>query len=288
MEQEDRKNKSNGYFIWFLAAIVLIGAGFYVFRSQSDLSDKNISGAASQCQIKKIKFYYQKNCSWCQKVEKDGTVEKIKELGVQVEEIDAQVGPIRDQIEGTPSFVIDGKVYSGYRAFDEIKNLLKCSIDSNNFPENSVLPDEKFNLSDRNNQNSQIPESDFKGDAGTSLNLIGGKAQFNAADLDDGQAKFFNVEMPSGKTVYFFAVKDQNGIYRAAANACQVCYGQRRGFYQEGDEIVCRNCGNRYPLEKIATEKGGCNPGPINPDLKIEEGKINITRAELEGISDLF
>ena len=95
MEQEKRKNKSNGYFIWFLAAIVLIGAGFYVFRSQSDLSDKNISGAASQCQIKKIKFYYQKNCSWCQKVEKDGTVEKIKELGVQVEEIDAQVGPIR-------------------------------------------------------------------------------------------------------------------------------------------------------------------------------------------------
>lgn len=94
--------------------------------------------------------------------------------------------------------------------------------------------------------------------------------------------------MPNGKTIYFFVIKDRNGIFRAAANACQVCFKTYKGFRQEGDEIVCNNCGNRYPIEKIATEKSGCNPGPINPNLKVRNGQIIINQTDLEKVSDLF
>ena len=110
----------------------------------------------------------------------------------------------------------------------------------------------------------------------------------SVATFNDNKARFYNVEMPNGKIVYFFVVKDKNNIYRAAANACQVCFGERKGFRQEEDEIVCNNCGNRYPIEKIATEKGGCNPGPINPNLEVRNGNIIINQADLEQVLDLF
>jgi len=134
----------------------------------------------------------------------------------------------------------------------------------------------------------EVRESVFLGNRGSEVKLENGKIEISAVSLDDGIAKFYNVEMPSGKIIYFFAVKDRFGTYRAAANGCAICFGQRKGFHQEQNQIVCDNCGNRYPLEKIATEKGGCNPGPINPDLKVVGEKIIIKEAELEQVADLF
>lgn len=120
------------------------------------------------------------------------------------------------------------------------------------------------------------------------LALSGGAVSLDALPLADGAARFYTVQLPAGSLVNFFVVKDSAGVYRAAAEACQVCYQQRKGFHQEGGEIVCNNCGNRYPLEKIATEKGGCNPGPINPALQAAGGSITISQAELEQVAQLF
>lgn len=129
---------------------------------------------------------------------------------------------------------------------------------------------------------------DFTGDKGKQVILENNRVQISAAELVGNEARFFNVLMPSGKTIYFFVVKDKNGIYRAAANACQVCFSLKKGFHQEGNEIVCNNCGNRYPLEKIATEKGGCNPAPINPNVKLDSGFLTIIQSELEQVEQFF
>ena len=51
---------------------------------------------------------------------------------------------------------------------------------------------------------------------------------------------------------------------------------------------ICNTCGNRYPLVKVATEKGGCNPAPINPNLEARDGKLVIAQAALEQIAGLF
>jgi len=136
--------------------------------------------------------------------------------------------------------------------------------------------------------NQNLPQIDFIGERGETVNLENGEVKLAASIFDDNQARFYNVLMPSGKTIYFFVLKDKNGIYRAAANACQVCFKTYKGFRQEGDEIVCNNCGNRYPIEKIATEKGGCNTGPINPNLEVKNGQIIIKKADLEQVLDLF
>ncbi len=135
-------------------------------------------------------------------------------------------------------------------------------------------------------------QSDF---SAVDTTLIAGDALEPANDqvtLDlsglGAQAHFYHATLPDGKTVYFFVVRDKDGVVRAAANACQVCFSTKRGFHQEDGWMVCNTCGNRYPLEKIATEKGGCNPVPIDPNLKVDGGKATIRLADLEPIANYF
>lgn len=128
----------------------------------------------------------------------------------------------------------------------------------------------------------------FLGETGESVNLLNGRVSIAPSPLNDNLAHYYHTTLPNGKIIYFFVVKDRAGVYRAAANACQVCYDARMGFRQEGNFMVCNTCGNRYPLEKIATEKGGCNPGPINPNIKVENGNLIIDQQDLEQVALLF
>ena len=43
-----------------------------------------------------------------------------------------------------------------------------------------------------------------------------------------------------------------------------MCYKAGKGYYQEGDNMVCENCGQRFASNKINVIKGGCNPAPLN------------------------
>ena len=141
-------------------------------------------------------------------------------------------------------------------------------------------------------QLTEINESpvatEFSGTEGKTVNIESGQIKIDSAELQGTTASYYNTELSDGQTVYFFVVKDKNGTYRAAANACQVCADSKAGFHQEGNQMVCNTCGNGYPLEKIATEKGGCNPVPINPDLKIADSKIIIEQSDIEQIAEFF
>jgi len=260
----------------YFAILIVIGLTIVGGFSMNYFSKKDQSVLPNtQCQTKEMIFYYLDTCSWCQKVKNEGTISKIEQLGVRVKQINAAVGPVRHQFEGVPTFVINDKVYSGYKTFEELSELLGCQKAESQFSENQ-------------NQSQFLSEIQFFGEKGEAVNLENGEVKLAASIFDDNQARFYNVKMPSGKTIYFFVLKDKNGVYRAAANACQVCFKTYKGFRQEGDEIVCNNCGNRYPIEKIATEKGGCNPGPINPNLEVKNSQIIIKQTDLEQVSDLF
>ncbi|TSA55756.1 DUF2318 domain-containing protein [bacterium] len=137
-------------------------------------------------------------------------------------------------------------------------------------------------------ENKQTSQPQFLGEEGEAVDLVDGQVNIIADMLNDNLARYYHTKLPNGKIIYFFVVKDRSGVYRAAANACQVCYDARMGFRQEGDFMVCNTCGNKYPLEKIATEKGSCNPGPINPDLEVRDGRIFIKQSDLEQVSNFF
>lgn len=130
--------------------------------------------------------------------------------------------------------------------------------------------------------------TDYTGEQGQEVFLTAGEVKIPITDIKPQIAKFFNLTVASNKKVYFFIVQDKNGTYRAAANACQVCGAAKKGFHQAGNNMICGLCRNAYPLEKIATEKGGCNPVPISPDLKPQNGNLIINVEDLEKLVSYF
>jgi uncharacterized membrane protein len=80
----------------------------------------------------------------------------------------------------------------------------------------------------------------------------------------DGQAQYFQYPIGNGITVRFFILRSSDGIVRAAYDACDVCWREGKGYYQDGDFMVCRNCGQRFASVKVNEIKGGCNPAPLN------------------------
>ncbi len=86
------------------------------------------------------------------------------------------------------------------------------------------------------------------------------------------------------------AVKAKDGTIRTALNTCQVCNNSGKGYYkQQGEALVCQNCGNVFKMDQVEKIKGGCNPVPVTTDDKTDDGaNITIPKAFLEQNKDLF
>lgn len=84
--------------------------------------------------------------------------------------------------------------------------------------------------------------------------------------------------------------EDAEEIVRTAFNTCQICYDSGNGYYkQEGDKLVCQNCGNSFAMDQVGETAGGCNPYPILDDDKTAtEDEIQISYEFLKESSDIF
>lgn len=93
-----------------------------------------------------------------------------------------------------------------------------------------------------------------------------------------------------GTQMELVAVKAPDGTIRTAFNTCQVCANSGRGYYkQEGDELVCQNCGNRFAISQVEKQKNGCNPVPILEEKKTDSGStITISQSYMEQNKALF
>ncbi|ATW28043.1 DUF2318 domain-containing protein [Candidatus Formimonas warabiya] len=102
-------------------------------------------------------------------------------------------------------------------------------------------------------------------------------------------AKFYPYQFGNTK-MEIVAVKANDGTIRTALNTCQVCYDSGRGYYvQEGNELVCQNCRNRFQIEQVEKIKGGCNPVPILQENKTEDdSNIVISGKFLASSAELF
>ncbi len=103
---------------------------------------------------------------------------------------------------------------------------------------------------------------------------------FPAAMFSDGMARHFEY-VDGDRTIRYFILKSSDGVLRAAFDACDVCWPAGKGYYQEGDEMVCRNCGRKFASVLVNEVKGGCNPAPLKRQLN--EDKLVI---QIEDIQD--
>jgi hypothetical protein len=89
-----------------------------------------------------------------------------------------------------------------------------------------------------------------------------GMVRFPLATFDDYKAHHYTY-MHEARPIEFFILKSKDGVVRAAFNACDVCFGSKKGYTQDGDHMVCNNCGRRFPADQINVVQGGCNPSPL-------------------------
>ena len=106
------------------------------------------------------------------------------------------------------------------------------------------------------------------------------------ADVNDGKAKFFDYTASDGRTVRFFVIKSSDGVYRAALDACDVCFAGKKGYHQEGDAMICNKCGRQFPSALVNEVTGGCNP--IGLPRTVAGDKLLIKTSELENRKSFF
>ncbi|MEW6665916.1 MAG: DUF2318 domain-containing protein [Thermodesulfobacteriota bacterium] len=114
----------------------------------------------------------------------------------------------------------------------------------------------------------------------------GGEAPVVAASADrvtysvetfrDGKARYYQLKTSDGKAIKFFLLRSADGVIRAAFDACDVCWKAGLGYHQDGDYMVCRNCGQRFASVKVNEERGGCNPAPLKREIEGDRVVIRI------------
>ena len=109
--------------------------------------------------------------------------------------------------------------------------------------------------------------------------------RISLSDLS-GTAKFFDYKLSDNKPIRFFVIKSSDGVYRAALDACDTCYHAKKGYHQEGDDMICNNCGLHFHSAQINEVHGGCNP--VGLPRTIEGNQLVIKASELESRGSYF
>jgi uncharacterized membrane protein len=98
---------------------------------------------------------------------------------------------------------------------------------------------------------------------------------YPVALFEDGNARHYEYKGP-GVTIKYFILKSSDGVIRAAFDACDVCWRAGKGYYQVGDNMICRNCGQKFASIKVNEVKGGCNPSPLTRSIQGDNVVIRI------------
>lgn len=102
-----------------------------------------------------------------------------------------------------------------------------------------------------------------------------GRVTIPLKDIDDGKAHYFQHKSHDAD-VKFFVVMSSDGVIRAAFDACDVCYPEKKGYSQDGDFMICNNCGRRFHSSRINVVQGGCNPAPLKRSVVADQLVIEV------------
>ena len=94
-------------------------------------------------------------------------------------------------------------------------------------------------------------------------------------DLQDASVHFYTADV-NNSVIRFLVIHQTSGNYATALDACQIC--GTVGYKQEGQNVVCRNCGATIYLPSVG-ESGGCNPIPVKS--RVEAGEVIVDLSAL-------
>jgi len=101
------------------------------------------------------------------------------------------------------------------------------------------------------------------------------QVRISLGDLQDSSVHFYTADVNS-TVIRFLVIHRGNGDYATALDACQIC--GTTGYRQEGQNVICRNCGATIYIPSIG-ESGGCNPIPVKS--QVENGEVIVDLSAL-------
>jgi uncharacterized membrane protein len=113
-----------------------------------------------------------------------------------------------------------------------------------------------------------------------------GAVRIAVSEVHDGKVHFFTYKK-SGKRINFFIRTDGKDNLSACFDACFTCYKHKKGYRQEGTDLICNECNLKFRLaEEQWDTSHGCSP--IQLRSRIENGEVVITNDDLEKGARLF
>ncbi len=144
-------------------------------------------------------------------------------------------------------------------------------------------------VSDTASDRDAAAEKTEKSDSGDVQVIAKGESLIIPVSSVSSTVSFYPIEV-DGTRIEVLAVTDSDGDIRTAFNTCQICYSSGRGYYvQDGSELVCQNCGNRFSMDRVEVESGGCNPWPIfEANKTVTDESIQISYDFLSESKEIF
>jgi high-affinity iron transporter len=95
------------------------------------------------------------------------------------------------------------------------------------------------------------------------------------SDLTDSSVHFYTADV-NDAVIRFIVMHRGDGDYVTALDACEICGWS--GYRQEGQNVVCRNCGATIYIPSIG-DSGGCNPIPVKS--RVDNGEVIVDLSAL-------
>ena len=114
------------------------------------------------------------------------------------------------------------------------------------------------------------------------VSIEDGEAKIPTSLLTDHNLHLIVIDV-AGTEVRVIAILDSSGTVRAALDACRICGHQ--GYYQDGKNVICRNCGAAIYVPTIGLA-GGCNP--IHIDYRVEGDSLRMPATALADAAKVF
>jgi high-affinity iron transporter len=109
----------------------------------------------------------------------------------------------------------------------------------------------------------------------TALVAQNGEVRISLSQLMDSSLHYYTAEVNQAD-IRFVVIHKSGGDYATALDACQICGAV--GYRQEGQNVICRNCGAAIYIPSIG-QSGGCNP--IAVKSRVEKGEVVVDLSAL-------
>lgn len=106
------------------------------------------------------------------------------------------------------------------------------------------------------------------------------------ARLGSGEARLFCYHDRAGERLRFLLARGSDGKIRAVFDACRQCYKFHQGYETSHGMLICRLCGNRYPIDHMMKGEASCVP--VSLPHHEDASRVEVKVSDLKSGASLF